>query len=109
MTTVKQIAANRRNAQQSTGPTTPAGRERSKMNAWKHGLTASQITANEQEARDFEAFRDDWFEALAPVGAVEQQLVEEIAIYSWRLRRVPRLEVTETEYHQESPLGVKVL
>src|SRR5690348_3938988 len=98
MTTTRQVAANRRNAQRSTGAKTVAGRERSKMNAWTHGLTATQITIDEQEARDFESFRDDLFEYFAPVGALEQQLVEDIAIRSWRLRRVPRLEIAETEF-----------
>ena len=35
---LKQLAANRRNAQKSTGPKTPEGRAVSKMNALKHGI-----------------------------------------------------------------------
>src|SRR5215470_3200783 len=34
------IAANRRNAQKSTGPRTPEGKDRSSRNARKHGLSA---------------------------------------------------------------------
>lgn len=41
MATPVQLAANRRNAQQSTGPKTSAGRARSARNARSHGLTAS--------------------------------------------------------------------
>ncbi|MEE4235754.1 MAG: hypothetical protein V2I51_03440 [Anderseniella sp.] len=40
MTSVRQREANRRNAQLSTGPKTPAGRARSARNARCHGLNA---------------------------------------------------------------------
>ena len=43
MTTAKQIAANRRNAAKSTGPRTPAGKLRAKVNALKHGLAAKSV------------------------------------------------------------------
>jgi hypothetical protein len=39
MATPRQIEANRRNAQKSTGPRTEAGRARSRLNALKHGLS----------------------------------------------------------------------
>jgi hypothetical protein len=37
---VVQIESNRRNAQQSTGPRTEAGKKTSSLNALRHGLTA---------------------------------------------------------------------
>ncbi len=40
MATARQIAANRANAQKSTGPKTAAGRARSSRNALRHGLSA---------------------------------------------------------------------
>ena len=39
MATEKQIAANRANAQKSTGPKTAAGKLRSSRNAYRHGLS----------------------------------------------------------------------
>src|SRR6516165_4843281 len=42
MATAKQIAANRRNAQRSTGPRTAAGRSMSSRNALRHGLSMPQ-------------------------------------------------------------------
>jgi hypothetical protein len=39
MATEKQIAANRRNAQRSTGPRTAAGKSISSRNAFRHGLS----------------------------------------------------------------------
>ena len=40
MATEKQIEANRRNAQKSTGPATEVGKTKAKFNALKHGMTA---------------------------------------------------------------------
>jgi len=40
MATERQIAANRRNARSSTGPTTTAGKRRSSRNALRHGLSS---------------------------------------------------------------------
>jgi hypothetical protein len=93
MATEKQIEANKRNAQKSTGPTTEVGRSKSSRNALKHGLTAEQVTMEGEEPQQFEAFRDDILESLSPQGAIEEQLAEQIALCWWRLRRVYRMEV----------------
>ena len=42
MTTARQIAANLRNAQRSTGPRTAAGKSTSSRNALRHGLSRPQ-------------------------------------------------------------------
>jgi hypothetical protein len=41
MTTDRKIAANRKNAQKSTGPRTTRGRDRSSANAFRHGLAVA--------------------------------------------------------------------
>jgi hypothetical protein len=53
MATERQIAANRRNARQSTGPRTASGKRRSSQNAYRHGLR-SQLSATESELREIE-------------------------------------------------------
>ena len=43
MTSFRQIEANRRNAQLSTGPVTEVGKRKSRQNAVRHGLTAETV------------------------------------------------------------------
>ena len=53
MATERQIAANRRNAEKSTGPRTTAGKKRSSGNAYRHGMT-SRERAIASDAEDIE-------------------------------------------------------
>jgi hypothetical protein len=103
MTTRRQTDANRKNAQRSTGPATEAGRARSRKNALKHGLTAREFTIDDGEANEFAAFLDDIVEDLGPVGALEEELAQRVALCMWRLRR--RLEVTKTVRIDVLPIG----
>ncbi|WP_460452462.1 hypothetical protein [Alsobacter sp. SYSU BS001988] len=58
----RRIAANRRNAQCSTGPRTEAGKQRSRFNARRHGLTGAHLTSDAgEEAAALEAeLRREW-------------------------------------------------
>jgi hypothetical protein len=48
MSSKKQIAANRRNAQKSTGPRFAEGKARSKMKALKSGIYAEEVAPSSQ-------------------------------------------------------------
>ena len=92
MTTDAQIAANRRNAESSTGPRTDDGKNVSKLNALKHGLTGNVAVLPTEDPQEYARFRGPLLESLAPVGALEVRLAEEIIEGSWRLRRAANLE-----------------
>ena len=47
MASQRQILANRRNATKSRGPQTQQGKERSRMNALRHGLAAATINSSD--------------------------------------------------------------
>jgi hypothetical protein len=81
------IAANRQNAQHSCGPKTPEGKERSRANSYKHGLTGAGVVLPEPEAAEVER-RVLAFEAeLRPSGAVGLTLARLAATMSVRMDR----------------------
>lgn len=92
MTTDKQIAANRANAQKSTGPRTESGKSRASLNARRHGLTGQVhlMTAEDQAA--FDQLTAEYVETLNPANPIERQLAQSIAHDQWRLNRMRALE-----------------
>lgn len=91
MVSEKKLAANRRNAQKSTGPRTPSGKAIASMNAVKHGLCSSQpLIIGENEA-DFARFVDRWLDELHPSSARQETLAEQLILAAWQMRRVPGL------------------
>jgi hypothetical protein len=92
MASEAQIAANRLNAQKSTGPRTAEGKARLARSALQHGLTAATLVLFDESEEDFDEFHSGVSLDLEPVGSIERALVERIAILSWRLRRASRTE-----------------
>ena len=56
MTSYRQIEANRRNSLRSTGPRTDAGKQVSRRNAVRHGLTAETVIGALEDAEDYNTF-----------------------------------------------------
>jgi hypothetical protein len=92
MTSDRQIAANRRNAAKSTGPTTEQGKQRSRRNALRHGLTAETVISTLEDAQDYKAFEEAIAADFDAQSAVERELVLRLAGLLWRLRRTTRIE-----------------
>jgi|SRR5208282_2494141 len=92
----KKAAANRRNAQLSTGPRTEEGKRRSRRNALKHGVLASALLIAEGEGAEdpseFDELLGGLRRDLAPVGTLEEMLIEKIAVCWWRQKRALRCE-----------------
>ncbi len=92
MATEKQIAANRRNAQKSTGPRTAAGKEASSRNAVQHGVLSDIAIASEECRERFDDLLAQLIEDHDPVTATESVLVERLAMLTWRERRLAHAE-----------------
>src|SRR5262245_14581927 len=92
MTSYRQIEANRRNALKSTGPRTDAGKEVSRRNAVRHGLTAETVINALEDAEDYQAFEAAITADYNAQSAVERELVLRLASILWRLRRATTME-----------------
>ena len=92
MTSSRQIDANRRNARLSTGPVTAEGKQRSRRNALRHGLTAETIINALEDAEDYATFEMAVIADFEVTSAVERELVLRLASLLWRLRRATAIE-----------------
>jgi hypothetical protein len=88
----RRLAANRANAQLSTGPRTEAGKAVSSLNAVKTGLTGRAVLLPSEDAEAYETHLLQYVDAFAPVSARETELVQSLADTQWRLNRIPNLE-----------------
>ncbi|HUE05666.1 MAG TPA: hypothetical protein VMR62_39350 [Bryobacteraceae bacterium] len=86
------IEANRRNAQKSTGPRTPEGKDKSSRNRLVHGLRANKHILPDDEPAEFLLLLQDHINRFQPVGEAEEALVLRIAADEWRLGRTFTLE-----------------
>jgi hypothetical protein len=101
MTTFRQIEANRRNALKSTGPKTVAGKEQSRCNAVRHGLTAETVIGALEDAEDYKSFEAAITADYEAQSAVERELVLRLASVLWRLRRATTIETGLFEMQAE--------
>jgi hypothetical protein len=84
--------ANRANARHSTGPRTESGKQRSSLNALRHGLTARAAVLPTEDPEAYQRHIQQFLDEYAPATPTETQLVHEIANTAWRLNRIPFLE-----------------
>jgi len=100
-------AANRANAQSSTGPRTKRGKSNSSNNAVRHGILTGKVVMDTDEQRvEFQELLQVCKTKLGPKGLLEEFVVEEIATLFWKLGIAEGLEVQELLRRQELSDGV---
>ncbi len=92
-TSQKQIDANRRNAQKSTGAKTPETKAITRLNAKRDGITGQVLTLSEEDRPIFEALKAELIADLAPKTTMELRLANGIAWDTWRLDRLRAVEM----------------
>ena len=88
MATTKQIEANRRNAQKSTGPKSREGKAAAAQNALKHGLYSATLLLPEEDHARYDALCDEYLDHYQPEGLEEIELVEQLVTGKWELIRL---------------------
>src|SRR5262245_1789831 len=101
MISLQRLEANRRNALRSTGPRTEDGKQRSRVNAVRHGLTAETVVASLEDAEDYKAFEAAIIADYETETAVARELVLRLASLLWRLRRANAIEADLFEIQAE--------
>jgi hypothetical protein len=108
MTSYRQIEANRGNALKSSGPKTEAGKQVSRCNAVRHGLTAETVIVALEDAEDYKSFEAAVAADYDAQSTVERELVLRLASLLWRLRRATTMETGLFEIHA-GDLNLRVL
>ena len=71
-------AVNRANAQHSTGPRTEAGKQRSKLNALRHGLTGHTIVVPAEDQAAYQRHSQSFLDEYQPQSCLSSAHREEI-------------------------------
>jgi hypothetical protein len=80
MTTFRQIRANQKNAEKSTGPITEVGKARSRGNALKHGLTGDGVVLTDEQEEAVRQRMESWRGNYNPVGEQDEWLYRQVIV-----------------------------
>lgn len=117
MSTLRQIEANRRNAQQSTGPRSAEGKARARFNALKTGINAKSEVIPGENVDDLDVLAANYHLQFQPATPLECFLVDSLINADWQLRRLRRMEArlwaqemagiqdSSRELNEDPPLG----
>jgi hypothetical protein len=101
--TPAQLAANRANAQKSTGPRTLVGKLHSSLNRMTHGHYSRQsrsyrealhttMTELGEDPHEFAKMEDSLIASLLPADAAQKMLVHDLALLRWHRSRLERAQ-----------------
>ena len=87
----------RRNGAKAAGTKSPAGIQRSSLNATKHGLTAKAHVLSNESQEDFDYLRQQYIDRFLPQDSIEMDLIDDMVGARWRLRRIAGLQTAQFE------------
>ena len=71
------------------GPKTPEAKARTRMNAYRHGLTGKTLIISEEDRARYTIFSANFMAKLAPVGEDEIFFATSAINQAWRLQSIP--------------------
>ncbi len=75
-----------------TGPRTEAGKARTRLNAFRHGLTGQVFVVSPEDAETYRTHHAEIRKHYQPAGPLESALTDQIAAGIWRLQRAHAIE-----------------
>ena len=87
MSSQRRIEASRANGARSQGPVSPEGKQRSAMNAIRHGLLSQTVVLEGEDPEAFKTLLSAYIQRFQPADRVELALVEDMAAANWRQHR----------------------
>jgi hypothetical protein len=105
MSSQRQIEANRRNAQKSTGPTSVTGKAVSSMNALKSGIHAKSLVLPSEKLADLEQLIDEYYQRHQPAAPEARLYLDEVIHCEWLLRRYRTAETQMWQYQAQNTYG----
>jgi hypothetical protein len=83
---------NRQNAQKSTGPRTPEGKQKSSLNALRHGLTSQSAVIPGEDPELYQIHIQAFLDEYDPQSVTELHLIRSLADLAWRIDRIASME-----------------
>jgi hypothetical protein len=105
VSSLRRIKSSKSNGALSKGPSTPAGKLRSSLNAIRHGLCSKTTIVEDDSLDGFSLLLQQHLDRFRPAGDVERAMIEEMSAACWRQRRAWSMETrlidTQTARHPE--------
>jgi hypothetical protein len=92
MRLTRRIIASRANGKRSRGPKTDQGKQRSSINAIRHGLLSKCVVMPEESHEIFDTLFGQYTANLQPANDVQRTHVEEMVTAIWKMRRLWAVE-----------------
>ncbi len=105
MATQKQIEANRRNAQKSTGPRTHNGKLRARQNSRKDKAYECEPLLPGEKPDNLDALVGAYERQFNPQTPIESDLVFQLAATQYRMLRALRFESSIFDFHVKERIG----
>jgi hypothetical protein len=106
MSSLRRVQSSKANGALSKGPTTPAGKQRSSLNALRHGLCAKCIVLDHESRENFLILLQQHVDLFQPANEVEFGMIEEMCAAYWRQRRAWTIETALLDKHIALQSGV---
>ena len=102
MATIKQIAANRINAQKSTGPRSAEAKAVSSMNSFKSGIDARSEIIRGEDSAALQTLTAEYLRRFHPVTPEQRRYLDTLIRDDWQLRRLAKVDAQIWEFILES-------